>query len=266
MQRRQALCLAAGMAALALAPSALAAPTVTMQAHIGAVPKNLLKPKGASWPHTGAAGQGAELTASFTIRGSEQGGLPAPLRQVLVWLPQGAVVHTSGFARCHSGPANWHKTGDAPTCPARSFAGAATEAFDLADYSGTDVPEPIRQGALFVASGELRFWILGLGGWLGLQGGAPGSLKLDGSHYQLVENLPVIEAPGANLQPQAITIAIGAAYQQGHSLVSLLTLPKSCPAGGYPVKATLSFGEGTEATWTRVSTAALLACHAGGSK
>jgi hypothetical protein len=251
--------LALAAVALACAQAAVAAPTVTLKASASAIPKNLLKPKAADWPHTGTAGEGAELTASFQIHGTEDAGLPAPLRRVVISLPNGAKVHTSGFGSCRP-TGDWYHTGDAPICPGRSLAGAATEALDLADFAGSDVAEPIRQGVYFTPGGHIGFWVLGLGQWLNLQDTTTGSLTHTASGYQLAENLSAIEAPGADLQPQAITVAIGAAYQQDHSLASLITLPKSCPAGGYPVKATLSFGEGPEAEWANVNVAGRERC------
>jgi hypothetical protein len=254
--RLAALVLIVAVLVLMMAGVASAAPTVTMQASVSAIPRNLLSPKSATWPHTGGAGEGAELTASFTIQGTEQAGLPAPLRRVVLSLPAHSKIHTSGFAHCHIVPSNWHKLGNAPPCPGRSFAGAATEGMQTANYVGTDVPEPVRQGLFFNASGQLDFWVLGLGQWLNLGGVAPGSLN----SHELTETLPRIETPGSVLQPQTTSIAIGAAYRQGRALVSLLTLPKHCPAGGYPITAKLSFGNGSESEWQSVAVTAKAAC------
>jgi hypothetical protein len=244
---------------MALTPSlAVAAPTVTMKASAGAIPKNLLAAHGVSWPHTGKPGTGAELAASFTISGTEDAGLPAPLRRAVVYLPRGTTIDKRGFATCHPRLSGWSKSG--PPCPARSLAGAVSEELEEAGYGEVIVPSPRAHGAFFSASGGLGFWTHTTGGPFLSGGFNTGGLTASGGTYRLTENLPLQTGIGADLDTTSTTLALGAAYSRGHTLVSLVTLPKGCPAGGYPVKAVLSFGAGAEAQWESVATAAKEPC------
>jgi hypothetical protein len=67
----------------------------------------------------------------------------------------------------------------------------------------------------------------------------------------------------STFETTALDFALGAAYRQGHDLISVVTLPRACPAGGWPVKAELAFGAGTEATWESASTTAVMRCGKG---
>jgi hypothetical protein len=246
--------------ALVVPSLAVGAPTVTMKASASAIPRNLLAARGASWPHTGKPGTGAELATSFTIAGTEDAGLPAPLRRVVVSLPRGTVIDRHGFATCHPRLSGWSKNG--PPCPARSLAGAASEELDEASFGSEGIVQSARaHGAFFPASGGLGFWTHTTGNGPFISGGFnTGGLTSSSGTYKLTENLPLQTAVGRDLATASLTLALGATYSQGHSLISLVTLPKSCPAGGYPLKAVLSFGAGVEAQWESVATAAKEPC------
>lgn len=262
MRARTGGLVCAVIAALVASTSSLAVatPTVTMKASASAIPKNLLVAHGASWPHTGKPDTGAELAASFTIKGTEDAGLPAPLRRVVMYLPRGVTIDRHGFATCHPRLSGWSKAG--PPCPARSLAGAVSEELEEASYGSEGiVPSPRAHGAFFPASGGLAFWTHTTPGGPFLSGGFnTGGLTSSGGTYRLTENLPLQTGIGADLDTTSTTLALGAAYSRGHTLVSLVTLPKSCPVGGYPVKAVLSFGTGAEAQWESVATAAKEPC------
>lgn len=258
--------------ALGVPASAAATPTATMSAAAVPIPKNPLVPHGSAWPHTGnIAGAGAELEAHFTIKGTEDMGLPNPLRRVAVYLPKGVTIHKSGFAICKPGHLNWMNTGQAPPCPTNSFAGAVTQQRDMVNFTGTDLVYPIRQGAYFSSGGGLGFWMLGVGGLVALEGAEKGGLtRLSGAYsYKLTENQPYLyvmkglATSGPDLSTAAITVALGAAYWQGGKLTSYVTMPKVCPVGGFPVKATLSFGRGAEPSWETVTTTSRLSCPGG---
>ncbi len=251
---------------LIAAPGAAAAPSVTFSARAVAIPKNPLDPQGPSWPHTGAiAGAGAELEAHFTISGSEDAGLPNPLRRVVVYLPKGLTVHRSGFGTCNPPRSNWYQTGEHPPCPQNSYAGALTQQQTMVNVGGTDLAYPINHGAFFTPGGGLSVWEVGVGKWLSALGTERASLRpIKGAYgYRLTENLPhrQVMDTGPDLSTNALTVALGAAIRRAGRLTSYLTMPKTCPAGGYPAKAELSFGRGEAPTsWETTMATSRLAC------
>ncbi len=241
---------------------AVAKPTATLDARAVPIPRNLVEPHSRTWPHTGdMAGAGAELEASFTIHGTEDVGLPSPLRRVVVALPKGIKVTTRGFASCRLPHGNWRKTGEAPLCPQKAYAGAVSEVLGAANIVGSNLPVQFRQGAFFTSSGGLGFWSLNVSNWLSGEGQLPATLKPADGGYKLTENLPPFTAAGVtDISTESITVALGAAYMNGGKLTSIVTMPKVCPTGGLPVKAELSFGAGAESTWETVVVTPKMPC------
>ncbi len=257
-------CLLASLAALAAPAGTQAAPVVTLDPVAAPIPENLLMPKdGSFWPNTGnQAGEPAELEAHFTILGSEYEGLPAPLRHIALYLPKGIVIHTSGFGRCKHSALVPRKT---PPCPIRSLAGAASPEMAMVSIGGTGAPSEWEQGAFFPASGTLGFWSHTTSGPFTGGGYSSGSLvPITGTYgYKMTESLPVratILGSTSTFETTALDFTLGAAYRQGHDLISVVTLPHTCPTGGWPVKAELSFGVGDEATWESTSATAVMRC------
>lgn len=246
---------------------AVAKPTVTLDARAVPIPKNLFEPTTShTWPHTGdMAGAGAELEARFTIQGNEDVGLPAPLRHVAFYLPRGAHVHTGGFAKCQH-PARMPSKG--LPCLNGAFASTPGPELDMVNFGGTNAATKWEQGAFFPISGTLGFWtrttaegpLLG-GGYL------PGSLTpTTGTYsYRVTETLPRRTAVNSSMDISTLSfdLTLGAAKMSGDKLVSVLTMPKLCPAGGLPVKAELSFGDGAESTWETVGLNSKLPCSKG---
>jgi hypothetical protein len=66
------------------------------------------------------------------------------------------------------------------------------------------------------------------------------------SAVRLVESVP--GAPPVSTT--SINIKVGAAYRRGRKTVYYGTIPRSCPRGGFPVKAELSFQSGETVTVT----------------
>lgn len=259
---------------LVVASTAAAAPSVTFSLRALPIPKHLLDPQhGGTWPHTGdMAGARTELEARFAIQGTEDAGLPNPLRSVVVYLPKGLTVHRSSFATCPT-PVRMTSTG-LPRCPKNSFAGAVTAQQDTLNLGETPLPEPVMQGALFSTGDTLNFWSQSTTQeGIGVEGLYKGRLqRISGSYgYRLSESFSylyilkniVLNSP--SLSTDAITVALGAARQQAGHLISYLTMPKRCPASGLPVKSELTFGrEEAPASWETVITTARLRC--GGRK
>jgi hypothetical protein len=79
---------------------------------------------------------------------------------------------------------------------------------------------------------------------------------------KFMTTIPLIETlPGA---PAAVaessTVTIGAAMMKGKKLISLGTIPKHCPKGGFPGKAEWWFGAGPESTWEKVTSTVKVPC------
>jgi hypothetical protein len=246
-----------------LVPSiAVAKPTVTLDARAVPIPKNLLEPHSRTWPHTGdIAGAGAELEARFTIQGTEDRGLPAPLRHVAFYLPRGTTIHTGGFARCKP-PAQVPRKG--PPCSSGSLASAPGPEQAMFDFGGENGWVEWEQGAFFPASGTLGFWGHTTEGALIGGGYNTGSLTPTAGAYgaKITETMPVRTAISApyDISTVSFDLTLGAAKMNGGKLISVLTMPKVCPAGGLPVKAELSFGDGAESTWETVAIVSRESC------
>lgn len=243
---------------------AVAKPSVTLNPRAVPIPKNLWEPTTSrTWPHTGdMAGAGAELEARFTIAGTEDRGLSAPLRHVAFYLPRGAHVHTSGFARCKH-PALM-PTKELP-CLNGAFASAPGEELDMVNFGGTNAPTKWEQGAFFPTSGTLGFWTRTSAEGPLLGGGYnAGSLTPTAGAYgaKITETMPVRTALSEpyDLSTASLDLTLGAAYMKGGKLVSIVTMPNACPAGGLSVKAELSFGAGAEPSWETVALTSKLPC------
>jgi hypothetical protein len=67
---------------------------------------------------------------------------------------------------------------------------------------------------------------------------------------KFVGEVPLIESvPGAlDASAKTINVTVGSAYKQGKKTVYYGSLPKKCPAGGFPLKAEMSFLGGATAT------------------
>jgi hypothetical protein len=272
-----------GLAALALGlpASALAAPKVTVQVKILPILKNLSNRKAGFWPHTGDfLGAPAALESKFTIRGTEYGGFPAPIRRVSVWLPKGTGIHTAGFPTCSlttlekkepekcpkgslASPAG-HAPQSAPEkCPSPPLAGGAGEACGVVSLGGTRVHEAVKIQAYFAPGGGLNFYVEGVtptvieipfGGKFSGASGVFGTKFL--TTVPLIETLPGAPAAVA----ETTTVTVGAAMMKGKKLVSLGTIPKKCPKGGFPGKSEMWFGAGEESTWEKVTNTVKVPC------
>lgn len=246
---------------------AVAKPSVTLSARATAIPRNLLEPHSRAWPHTGDfAGAGAELEATATITGTEYQGLPSPLRRVGLYLPRGTTIHARGFATCRPSLSGWQRVG--PNCPKGAFASVPGPELDRTNFDGTVISTEWEQGAFFPVGGGLEYWTHTIGGPFLAGGFNKASLApTTGAYgYKLTETLPPRNTEFgnvSNLTTSSLDLTLGAAYMKGGKLVSVVTMPKVCPAGGLPIKAELSFGIGAEPSWETVSLTSKLPCSKG---
>jgi len=249
---------------LVLPAVASAAPSVSMNVRILPVPVNLSNPNGGFWPHTGdLLGAPAALEANFSIRGTEYGGFPAPIRRVAVYLPQGTGIDTGGFVKCPTPTLESHEV---QKCPSTSLAGPKGSAHGVVSFGETRVPETVTVQPFFSASG-LAFFVEGrtpasielLSQGSLTSGGGPFSQKLT-AEVPLVATVP--GAPYASTEE--INVEVGAEMMHGKELISLGTIPKECPTGGFKLKAELTFGASEGPTGETVTVTTTVPCPPGG--
>jgi hypothetical protein len=243
------LCLCVSVAALGLPAGALAAPRVTVKAKIVPIPINPSSPNSPTYPGTGnILGAGAGLEAELTISGTEYGGYPSPITQVVAELPQGTKLHQAGFATCPIATLESHEV---QRCPKKSYAGPTGEVLGVVSFGGTRVQEKATIQGFFAPEGKLAFFT---------EGRTPasieiltiGSLSTAPPPFGPMFTVPVPlvitvpEAPYASVL--SIKGKIGAAYKQGKKLISYGTVPKTCPKGGFKGKVEITFLSGEKST------------------
>jgi hypothetical protein len=268
--------------ALGLPASALAAPQVKVTVKILPILKDQTKPKGGVWPHTGNfLGAPASLETKFSIKGTEYKGFPAPIRKVAVYLPKGVGINTKGFPTCSialleakepercpkgslASPAGFAPQSAPQNCPPpKPLAGGAGEVCGVVSLGGTRVHESVKIQAYFAPGGGLNFFVEGVDPtvieipFAGKFSGASGlfSRKFT-AEVPLIETLPGADAAVA----ETTSVTIGAAIKKGGKLISLGTIPKKCPKGGFPGKGEMWFGAGPESTWEEVTITTKVPC------
>ncbi len=270
------MCLALlGVAVFGFTALAAAAPTVTFKARVVPIPKNLKKKGGPTWPGTGnILGAPAAVEGTFTIKGNEYPTAsegfaagtqlnvgPAPLRQVLVYLPKGTKISAKGFKTCSKSHFEAHLE---PPCPKGSLASPPGEADGKVFLGSSAVAEKVKVQGYFAPGGGLTFWIEGrepavieefATGGISSASGIFGEKLV--SHVPLIE--PVSGAPFA--MAEKIKVTVGAAMKKGKRLISYGYVPKKCPKGGFPGKAELWFGSGeAESSWQKVTVTTKTPC------
>ncbi len=233
--RRASTCLALlGLAVLGLSTTASAAPTITLKGVAVPIP---------GVPHSGnILGAPAAFKAEYTISGTEYGGFPAPLIGVKFYGPSGAKLHPQGFGTC--APEVIEQRGPSP-CSKKSIAGPKGSASGVVSFGTERVHETVSVQPFFAPGGNLEFFV---------DGTTPVSIEiLSKGHVvstsppfgpTVLAEVPLVESvPGAlDASTENISVTVGAAYKQGKKLVSYITVPKKCPAGGFPLKTVMEFG------------------------
>jgi hypothetical protein len=244
-----ALALCLGLALVVLPATALAAPAVSIKAKIVPIPIEPSKPNSPNYPGTGnILGAGAALEATLTISGTEYGGFPSPLTQVVVELPAGVKLHQSGFATCSTAVLESHEVSE---CPKKSYAGPVGEVLGVVAFGNTRVQEKATVQAFFAPEDKIAFYTEGTSPAL-LEVLATGAFGTAAPPFGPKLTVPVplvLTVPGA---PYASVLSIkgkvGAAFKQGKKLISYGTVPKTCPKGGFKGKVELTFLSGEEVT------------------
>jgi hypothetical protein len=239
------LVVAVWLALFAGPPSANAVPTVTFR--VQPVPI-------AGFPQTGnILGAGAALQSELKISGAEYGGYPPPLEGINLYLPQGAVLHPTGFPACPLSALE--PTGQGPkSCPRGSRAGPVGKVQAEVAFGTKIVPEAGTLESFYAPGGGLEFFTFGH---------EPTILEIISSahfinssglfSHELISVVPLVETvPGAqDASIEGISFKVGSALQSQGNTIYYLRLPQVCPVGGFPIKVDLRFaGLGGLATQT----------------
>lgn len=248
------------VAAMGLPAGAAAAPSVTLKVKVVPIPIKPSNPKSATYPGTGnILGAGAAVESEFKIKGTEYGGFPLPLKQVVFYLPAGTKIHTAGFVKC---PTKTLETHEVQKCPAKSYAGPAGSALGVVSFGSTRVPETVTVQPFFSEKG-LAFFAEGRSP-ASIEILSEGSLAAAGGPFgqKLTAEVPLVATvPGAPYgSVEEIKVKVGAAFKQGKKLISYGTVPKKCPKGGFKIKAELTFGAEEGPTGEVVPVATTIPC------
>jgi hypothetical protein len=237
---------------LALTGVASAAPTAQISS-FKVQPVPIFKPVVGTYPLTGNIfGAGAALRVEYTITGSGYGygvttqgpasGIP-PISQVNFFLPAGAKINANGFGSCSAATL---KNIGPRGCTANSFASPVGHGLDEVTFGTERVPEEAELRAFFAPGGGLLFYTAGHSP-VSLEFVSSGNYVNSGKApygLELITQAPAITTvPGAPLaSTKTINIKVGSAYVQAGRTFYYLTLPRSCPEGGFPFKTEVTFG------------------------
>jgi hypothetical protein len=227
-----------GVFVLAVPGVAAAAPTVTVKGEAVPIP---------GFAHTGNIfGAGAAVKAEISISGTEYGGFPPPLIGVNVFLPTGVKLHPQGFPTCP--PKTIIEEAEPERCPKGSAAGPIGKVYGVVSFGETRVHETVELLSFFAPNGGFEFFA---------RGHTPVSLEIPttarlvspnggaGFGPEFVGQIPLVATvPGAPYASvENIDITLGAAYRKHGKPVYYGTVPKTCPSGGFRVKAEFIFAE-----------------------
>jgi hypothetical protein len=198
-----------------------------------------------------APGARTSFTFAFTLRDAEgEGGVPPPLRTMLVRLPAGLGIDLRGVASC--APARLRSGGPA-ACPARSLLGRGRSQLEV--HAGSQsIPEDAVVSALRIPdrAGRPALAIFGRGDTpLQEQTISTATLLADRAPFgaKLAVSIPPI--PTLVLEPDAsiISFSLTLGGVRAHA-AGALTVPRRCPVGGFPFAAEFGFAGGSRATAT----------------
>jgi hypothetical protein len=243
-----------GVGALCLPGLAAAVPTVAVKARI--VPIR-------GFPGTGNhLGAGAAVESQVTISGTEYGGFPPPLIGVNVFLPKGTVLHPSGFPAC--APSILEPAGQGPKhCPKGSAAGPVGTVTGYVAFGTEVVPETATIEPFYAPGGGLEFFTFGHSPVLVEVLSKAHFVPASGLYSkELIAEVPLVETvPGAqDASVKSISVKVGSAIRKNGKTIYYGRVPKTCPAGGFPGKAELTFAGLGGLTQTTVSQTLKVPC------
>ncbi len=239
--RRASTCVAALALALLAAPrAAQATPTVSFEIH--AVPI-------AGFAHTGnILGAGAAAKFEYAIVGSEYFGQAPPIIAANFYAPAGSVAHPEGFPACAE--ATILNVGP-KACPKGSSAGPVGTVLGYVTFGGERVEESAELLSFFRPGGGFDYFAVGRSPvWLEVlaHGRFSHASGIDGYGFEEEEEIPLIATvPGAPYASvKSISGTFGTAIRAHGKALYYFRLPKTCPKGGFPLKAETTFAEDGE--------------------
>jgi hypothetical protein len=189
----------------------------------------------------GALGEGTTATALLTISGSEYVGRPAPVTDLTLRLPGGVEGSRTGLAVCEAGTLEMFGP---IKCPRESLAGPEGSATLLVEFGDEAAEETASAQAYFGPGEEIYVFV---------DGHTPVSLEMlmKGSYTAspppfgrmlslaapLVESVP--GAPYASIV--SLTLPLGASREEDGIPIPSITVPQTCPSGGFPWAASVAF-------------------------
>lgn len=194
---------------------------------------------------------GAILHAVYKITGTEYGGFPPPLIGVTIYLPSGTKTHPLRFKTCPTQVIL--KSREPESCPRASEGGLLGRMKGIVTFRGTRVPEEATLQSFFTPHLGVGFLAIGRSPiplkipWIARYGDFSGG---EGFGGDLIAHTLDGTNPGASgISVEEIDFNIGAARHIRQRLkprrlrsVYYLTLSRSsCPRGGFPFKAELTF-------------------------
>jgi len=195
---------------------------------------------------------GARTAFSFALRlrGPGEDGVPPPVRRMVIHLPAGLGIDLSGAPSCR--PARLRRSGPRG-CPPGSLVGRGHAT--LAVHAGSQsIPEQAVVQAFRAPDrgGRPALMILSRGDTpLQQQTLSTGSLAPDRPPYGLKLIVSVPPIPTLVLEPEAsivsfsLTVGSAGARPRAHTAAGTVTVPRRCPAGGFPFAADFSFSDFT---------------------
>jgi hypothetical protein len=196
-------------------------------------------------------GAGTAFTLALRFSGGEEG-VPAPVRTIVLRLPAGLGIDLRGVGTCPT--ARLRREGPAG-CPAGSLLGRGHAVLEVHAGSQT-IPEQSTLWAFHSADvgGRPAMAIFGQGNTpLQRQTISTGVLTPAAPPYgyELTVSIPAIPTlvyePDASFASLSLTIGRLEGTPRAHAAAGAITVPRSCPSGGFPFAAAFTFAGGSTA-------------------
>jgi hypothetical protein len=192
-------------------------------------------------------GAKAAFTLAFDFSGGE-GGVPAPLRRMVVHLPAGLGIDLRGVKTCST--ARLRRGGPAG-CPSHSLLGRGHA--QLMVHAGSQlIPEAttIRTFRGPDRGGRPTLQLFGRGETpLDRSTISTAVLEPDTARFGLRLNVSIPAIPTVVYEPDAsfvsLSLTIGAPGRPRAHAAGPITVPRRCPAGGFPFAAEFTLGDGS---------------------
>jgi hypothetical protein len=195
-------------------------------------------------------GANTAFTLAFGFSGGEAG-VPAPLRRMVVHLPAGLGIDLRGAPTCSTARL---RRGGAGGCPSRSLLGRG-HALMMVHAGSQLIPEEttIRVFRGPERGGRPTLEVLGRGETpLDRSTISTAVLEPDGAPFGLKLNTAIPAIPTVVYEPDAsfvsLSLTIGAGGRPRAHTAGPITVPRRCPAGGFPFAADFTLGDGSTAS------------------